>query len=227
MLNLQRMSLFIAVVDSGSFTAAAAASGQTKAVVSFNIRQLEKELGVTLLLRSTRRLTLTDAGVLFYQKGVNLLNAAKNLQDEVRASHSGLGGELRITTTPEFGEQVVIPVLAQFSQRHPDLRIRHMSSSHHADLIAERFDVAIRLGSLADSRYRAALISRFTILPVAAPQWLARHPVSSLESLAQAEWIIHKRLPTPLRWTVTNNHGQHSRLEISKAGKILSTARAR
>ncbi|EHC32964.1 transcriptional regulator LysR [Salmonella enterica subsp. enterica serovar Adelaide str. A4-669] len=151
---------------------------------------------------------------------MNLLNAAKNLQDEVRASHSGLGGELRITTTPEFGEQVVIPVLAQFSQRHPDLRIRHMSSSHHADLIAERFDVAIRLGSLADSRYRAALISRFTILPVAAPQWLARHPVSSLESLAQAEWIIHKRLPTPLRWTVTNNHGQHSRLEISKAGKI-------
>ncbi len=115
---------------------------------------------------------------------MNLLNAAKNLQDEVRASHSGLGGELRITTTPEFGEQVVIPVLAQFSQRHPDLRIRHMSSSHHADLIAERFDVAIRLGSLADSRYRAALISRFTILPVAAPQWLARHPVSSLESLA-------------------------------------------
>ncbi|SUH35356.1 LysR family transcriptional regulator [Salmonella enterica subsp. enterica] len=188
--------------------------------MSFNIRQLEKELGVTLLLRSTRRLTLTDAGVLFYQKGVNLLNAAKNLQDEVRASHSGLGGELRITTTPEFGEQVVIPVLAQFSQRHPDLRIRHMSSSHHADLIAERFDVAIRLGSLADSRYRAALISRFTILPVAAPQWLARHPVSSLESLAQAEWIIHERLPTPLRWTVTNNHGQHSRLEISKAGKI-------
>ncbi|MCL0127264.1 LysR substrate-binding domain-containing protein, partial [Klebsiella pneumoniae] len=62
--------------------------------------------------------------------------------------------------------------------------------------------------------------SRFTILPVAAPQWLARHPVSSLESLAQAEWIIHERLPTPLRWTVTNNHGQHSRLEISKAGKI-------
>ncbi|KWR45148.1 LysR family transcriptional regulator, partial [Salmonella enterica subsp. enterica serovar Tennessee] len=152
--------------------------------------------------------------------GVNLLNAAKNLQDEVRASHSGLGGELRITTTSEFGEQVVIPVLAQFSQRHPDLRIRHMSSSHHADLIAERFDVAIRLGSLADSRYRAALISRFTILPVAAPQWLARNPVSSLESLAQAEWIIHERLPTPLRWTVTNNHGQHSRLEISKAGKI-------
>ncbi|TGD50532.1 LysR family transcriptional regulator, partial [Salmonella enterica subsp. enterica serovar Poona] len=76
MLNLQRMSLFIAVVDSGSFTAAAAASGQTKAVVSFNIRQLEKELGVTFLLRSTRRLPLPDAGVLLSQNGVTCLSAA-------------------------------------------------------------------------------------------------------------------------------------------------------
>ena len=68
MLNLQRMNMFVAVVDSGSFTAAATALGQTKAVVSFNIRQLESELGVTLLLRSTRRLTLTEAGSLFYHR---------------------------------------------------------------------------------------------------------------------------------------------------------------
>ncbi len=112
MLNLQRVTMFIAVVDAGSFTLAAAALGQTKAVVSFNVRQLENELGVTLLLRSTRRLRLTDAGVLFYQRGVALLNAAENLQDEVRASHSGLSGELRITTTPEYGAQVIIPALA-------------------------------------------------------------------------------------------------------------------
>ena len=65
MLNLQRVTMFIAVVDAGSFTLAAAALGQTKAVVIFNVRQLENELGVTLLLRSTRRLRLTDAGVLF------------------------------------------------------------------------------------------------------------------------------------------------------------------
>ena len=154
MLNLQRVTMFIAVVDAGSFTQAAAALGQTKAVVSFNVRQLENELGVTLLLRSTRRLRLTDAGALFYQRGVALLKAAENLQDEVRASHSGLSGELRITTTPEYGAQVIIPALAAFSRHHPALRVRHVSSSHHADLISERFDVAIRLGTLADSRYR-------------------------------------------------------------------------
>ncbi len=147
MLNLQRTAMFIAVADTGSFTAAAEAMGLTKAVVSFHIRQLEEELGVTLLLRTTRRLTLTEAGKLFHQRSVMLLRDAERLQDDVRANHAGLTGELRITTTPEYGSQVVVPLLAEFSQLHPDLRVRHVSSSLHADLIAERFDVAIRLGT--------------------------------------------------------------------------------
>lgn len=150
MINLQRTQMFVAVADTGSFTAAAEAMGLTKAVVSFNIRQLEAELGVTLLLRSTRRLTLTDAGTLFHQRSVALLKDAEQLQDDVRANHAGLTGELRITTTPEYGSQVVVPMLARFSQQHPDLRVRHVSSSLHADLISERFDVAIRLGTLTD-----------------------------------------------------------------------------
>lgn len=220
MLNLQRMTMFVAVVESGSFTAAATALGQTKAVVSFNVRQLESELGVTLLLRSTRRLTLTEAGSLFYERGVALLQTAENLQDEVRASHTGLSGELRITTTPEYGAQVIIPALAAFSQQHPALRVRHVSSSHHADLISERFDVAIRLGTLADSRYRAALIARFAIIPVATPGWLAQHPLTTLEGLAQAQWIIHERLPAPLRWQLTGPEGERIGFDIKRAPQL-------
>ncbi|MBA7929832.1 LysR family transcriptional regulator [Klebsiella sp. RHBSTW-00215] len=220
MLNLQRMTMFVAVVDSGSFTAAAAALGQTKAVISFNVRQLESELGVTLLLRSTRRLTLTEAGSLFYHRGVALLKTAENLQDEVRASHSGLSGELRMTTTPEYGAQVIIPALAEFSARHPTLRVRHVSSSHHADLISGRFDVAIRLGTLADSRYRAALISRFAIIPVAAPAWLAEHPLKTLEALAQADWIIHERLSAPLRWQLTGPRNESIAFDIKKVPRL-------
>ncbi|MDJ1656151.1 LysR family transcriptional regulator [Raoultella sp. Ech2A] len=220
MLNLQRMAMFVAVVDCGSFTAAAVALAQTKAVVSFNVRQLESELGVTLLLRSTRRLTLTDAGTVFYQRGVGLLKAAENLQDEVRANHAGLSGELRITTTPEYGTRAIVPALAEFSQLHPALRVRHVSSSHHADLISERFDVAIRLGTLADSRYRAALISRFAILPVAAPAWLAQHPLTTLEELAQAEWVIHERLQTPLRWQLSGRDRKAIDFEIKKIPRL-------
>ena len=222
MLNLQRTEMFIAVADTGSFTAAAEAMGLTKAVVSFHIRQLEEELGVTLLLRTTRRLTLTEAGKLFHQRSVMLLRDAERLQDDVRANHAGLTGELRITTTPEYGSQVVVPLLAEFSQLHPDLRVRHVSSSLHADLIAERFDVAIRLGTLADSRYHAALMTSFTILPVATPGWLANHPVDSLEQLAEADWIIHERLTSPLRWQVRGVDRHPVSFEIKKAPRLYA-----
>lgn len=222
MINLQRTAMFVAVADTGSFTAAAEAMGLTKAVVSFNIRQLEDELGVTLLLRSTRRLTLTEAGRLFHQRSVALLKDAERLKDDVRANHAGLTGELRITTTPEYGSQVVVPLLAEFSQQHPDLRVRHVSSSLHADLISERFDVAIRLGTLADSRYHAALITQFTIFPVATPGWLRNHPVESLEQLAKADWIIHERLASPLRWQVNDASGEPATLEIKKASRLFA-----
>lgn len=222
MINLQRTAMFVAVADTGSFTAAAEAMGLTKAVVSFNIRQLEDELGVTLLLRSTRRLTLTEAGRLFHQRSVALLKDAERLKDDVRANHAGLTGELRITTTPEYGSQVVVPLLAEFSQQHPDLLVRHVSSSLHADLISERFDVAIRLGTLADSRYHAALITQFTIFPVATPGWLRNHPVESLEQLAKADWIIHERLASPLRWQVNDASGEPATLEIKKAPRLFA-----
>lgn len=222
MINLQRTAMFVAVADTGSFTAAADAMGLTKAVVSFNIRQLEAELGVTLLLRSTRRLTLTEAGALFHQRSVALLKDAEQLQDDVRANHGGLTGELRITTTPEYGSRVVVPLLARFSQQHPDLRVRHVSSSLHADLISERFDVAIRLGTLADSRYHAVAISHFSILPVATPEWLAKNPIESLEHLAQADWLVHERLASPLHWQVKDASGASETLEIKKAPRLFA-----
>lgn len=208
MLNLQRVAAFVAVAEAGSFTAAAAALGMTKAVVSFNVRQLEKELGVSLLLRTTRRLALTEAGETFYRRAAALLQEAQAMREEAQRHHGGLRGELRITSTSEYGAQVVIPALAAFRRAHPALRIRHVSSSQHADLIAERFDVAIRLGTLADSTYRAALLTRFEVLPVASPQWLKENPVGSPEALAQAEWIIHNRLPSPLRWQLTGPQRQ-------------------
>ncbi|MCS3407454.1 LysR family transcriptional regulator [Serratia sp. AKBS12] len=202
MLNLQRLAIFVAVVEAGNFTAAANTLGQSKAVVSFNIKQLESELGVSLLARSTRKLSLTDAGERFYQRSLRLLQEAENVLDDVRRDHHGLSGTLRITSTPEYGAHAVVPALAAFAQLHPRLRIQHVSSSHHADLIAERFDVAIRLGRMADSNHRAARLGDFAILPVASPAYLARRQIVSLAQLAQAQWIVHSRLSSPLSWQV-------------------------
>lgn len=226
MLNLQRLAIFVAVVDAGSFTAAAVALGQTKAVVSFNVKQLESELGVSLLVRSTRRLALTDAGERFYQRCLRLLQDAENLLDDVRRDHHGLSGVLRITTTPEYGAQVVVPALAAFSQLHPRLRIQHVSSSYHADLISERFDVAIRLGQLADSSLRAALLDSFAIVPVASPAYLARHPIASLAQLAQAQWLAHSRLSSPLSWQVITPERQAVLFKVEDAATLMGDSAA-
>ncbi len=210
MLNLQRLEMYVAVVAAGSFTAAAQTLGLTKAVVSFNIKQLETELGVSLLTRTTRRIAMTDAGERFYQRCLQLLQDAESVLDDVRRDHAGFSGLLRITTTPEYGAQVVVPALAAFTALHPQLRIQHVSSSNHDNLITGRFDVAIRLGQLADSTHHAALIDRFDILPVASPAYLQTYggKIADLEQLEQARWIAHSRLATPLTWQVVTPTGE-------------------
>ncbi|WP_145563645.1 LysR family transcriptional regulator [Yersinia aldovae] len=222
MLNLQRLTIFAAVVEAGSFTAAATALGQTKAVVSFNIKQLEVDLGVSLLVRTTRRLSLTDTGERFYPRCLRLLEEAENLQEDVQQDHAGLSGILRITSTPEYGAQVVVPALAAFSREHPQLRIQHVSSSYHADLIAERFDIAIRLGQLADSSLRAAPIDSFAILPVASPAWVAERPIKNLAQLAQAAWLAHSRLSTPLSWQVITPEQQAVLFKVESPPVIMA-----
>lgn len=222
MLNLQRAAAFVAVVDTKSFTAAASTLGQTKAVVSFNIRRLEAELGVALLLRTTRRLTLTEAGEVFYRRSVRLLREAQEMVDDVRREHRGLSGELHITSTSEYGARVIVPALAAFRRVHPALKIRHVSSSQHEDLISERFDLAVRLGSLADSSHRAALLARFRILAVASPGWLAENPITSPQMLERADWGIHTRLNSPLRWQLSGPGQASYTLEISKSAMFTS-----
>ena len=212
MINMQRVEIFVAVVAVGSFTGAAQTLGLTKAVVSSNVKSLEEELGVSLLTRSTRRVSTTDSGERFYHHCLRLLQDAERVLEDVRSEHSGLSGSLRITTTPEYGVRFIVPALAAFSARHPQLRIQHVSSSKNDDLISGRFDVAIRLGHLADSSHHARLIDRFDILPVASPDYLktlGTQPVRNLAQLAEAKWIAHSRLSTPLSWQVTTPEGEN------------------
>ncbi|WP_369788793.1 LysR family transcriptional regulator [Rouxiella sp. WC2420] len=225
MLNFQRLEIFVNVAAKGSFTAAAEGMGLTKAVVSFNVKQLEAELGVALLHRTTRRVSLTAAGERFYQRCLQLLQDAESVVDEVKRDHQGLSGVLRLTTTPEYGAKFVVPALASFAQRHPQLRIQQVSSSLHHDLIAERFDVAIRLGQLADSSHHASLINSFAILPVASPAWLQRFApqgIHSLAQLSQARWIAHSRLRTPLSWVVVTPDKQSCLFNVEQGAAIMA-----
>lgn len=225
MINLQYLEIFVAVVEAGSFTGAANALGMTKAVVSFNIKQLEKKLGVSLLTRSTRKVAVTDAGESFYLRCQKLLQDAEEIWDHTKQDHSSLEGILRITTTPEYGARVVVPVLSEFAALHPQLRIQHSASSKNDDLIAERFDVAIRLGKLTDSTHHAKLIDQFNILPVASRAYLTQHHGGNISSLAQlqnAHWIAHSRLATPLNWPVVTPDGSSVLFSASTRPMIVA-----
>ena len=160
MVSLDRFDIFRAVVEAGSLTAAADRLGLSRAVVSFNLKRLEQELGVTLLLRSTRHLALTEAGEQFLQHCVQALDAAQAAIDAARRDQHQLQGVLRLTTTPEYAQLRLIPALEAFRARHPALQLHLSTSPAPADLIPERFDLAIRLGRLPDSGLHASELER-------------------------------------------------------------------
>ena len=205
MVSLDRFDTFKAVVEAGSLTAAADTLGQTRAVVGFNLKRLEEELGVTLLTRNTRQLALTDAGERFYRRCLRTLDEARLAIEEARSEHAQLKGTLRITTTVEFALAQVVPALEVFRQQQPQLNIHLSTSSTHADLISERFDMAIRLGRMHDSNLRAVQLSTFEIYPVATRTLLERHgPVTRLAELEALPTLGHGRVP---ELTVTDPAG--------------------
>jgi DNA-binding transcriptional LysR family regulator len=215
MINLNRLGMFVAVVEAGSFTAAADTLGTTKAVVSFNLKQLEQELGVALLTRSTRRLALTEAGEGFYAECARLLREADAAVDQARSGQATLAGSLRVTATVDYGNRIVAPALAAFARRHPGLRVSYQASSAHADLIGDRLDLAIRVGTLADSSYRATPIGQFKLLLVASPALLAEHGAPrTLEALAAMPWLANRPGRSD-HWRVTDGKGREHALRVA------------
>ncbi|MGS1108013.1 LysR family transcriptional regulator [Achromobacter anxifer] len=215
MINLNRLAMYAAVVEAGSFTAAADALGTTKAVVSFNVKQLEQELGVALLTRSTRRLALTEAGEGFYSHCARLLRDAEAAVDEARSGQTALSGSLRVTASVDYGNRVVTPALAAFARAHPALRVGYRAGSAHADLIAERLDLAIRVGALEDSSYRATRIGQFKLWIVASPDLLAQHGAPRTpQALAALPWLANRPGRSD-RWRLTDSKGREHELRVA------------
>lgn len=189
--NLNRLLSFVAVVDAGSLTRAAQTLGVTKAMVSQHLKQLEDDLGCTLLIRTTRTITLTDIGQRFYEDCVRLLNDAQRAVDNARSGQTRLTGELRVSSTLEYGIQVVVPALAAFAELHPDLSVDFSGTTSLVNLVSDRFDVAIRLGQLDDSRYRARLLGQFDLVLVSTPAYVERHGIPRTpKELKNMQWVV-------------------------------------
>src|ERR1700744_5976196 len=169
--RLQELGVFVRAAESGSFSRAGRELGLSQPSVSRIIGELEARLGVTLLLRTTRRITVTDAGALFLDRARAILAEIEDAEDAARGVDS-LRGTIRLAMPVVYGTREVIPRLPNFMRLHPLLKVELTVSDARQDLVAEGADVAIRMGELDDSAYGARKLAMLERTLVAAPEYL-------------------------------------------------------
>ena len=175
MAKLKQLESFVSVVARGSLTAAALAEGVAPAIMGRRLDALEERLGVKLLVRTTRRITLTHEGSAFLEDCQRLLADLANAEASVSAGGVKASGHLRITAPAGFGRRHVAPLVARFRGQHADVTITLNLSDRVVDLAGEGFDCAVRVGDLPDSSLVSVRLADNRRLCVATPQYLARH----------------------------------------------------
>jgi DNA-binding transcriptional LysR family regulator len=172
--KLRQLESFVAVATKGSLTATAQAEGVAPAVIGRRIDALEARLGVKLLVRTTRRITLTHEGSAFLEDCQRLLAELANAEASVSAGGVKASGHLRVTAPAGFGRRHVAPLVPRFLEQHPDVSLSLNLSDRVVDIVNEGFDCAVRVGDLPDSSLISVRLADNRRLCVAAPAYLAR-----------------------------------------------------
>jgi len=189
---IEDMQIFARVVEAGSISKAAEQLDTVKSAVSRRLKSLEKRLNVTLLQRTTRRQTLTEAGERYYHSCLRLLDDIAEAEAQVTNSQAALSGRLRIAAPLSFGLQHLMPALLAFQQQHPHLQLDVDFSDSFVDLVADGFDLAIRIGQLADSSLKARRLSHCRILVCASPSYLKQYGIPKHpDDLANGHIALH------------------------------------
>lgn len=195
--DLGRLRVFVAVAEAGSFTAAAERLALTKSAVSQGLAALERELGVQLVQRSTRRLAITQAGETFLAECGALLDHAAQVIERARARQGELAGLLRITS-PADSVGLVAPLIAEYARSHPLMRVEYLATDQLVDLVQQNIDLSLRVTGARDSGLRAVGLAELQVWCVAAPAYLQAHGTPRrVEDLAEHEWIAFTRLAAP------------------------------
>lgn len=199
--RLREMELFVRVVESGSFSAAARDLKLGQPTISKVVAALEERLGVRLLARSTRRLSPTDAGNAFYERALRAVTEANEADAAAQGAGAGLEGRLRICSPVTFARLHLVPKLGRFLDVHPKLRLELVMDDRAVDLLAENIDAALRMGSLTDSALRARKLAQTDRLVVASPDYLARRGAPATPAdLLEHDGIIYGQSSGGQEW---------------------------
>ena len=193
MQNLDALLIFARVAELTSFTRAAESLGIQKGRVSTVIRELEREMGVALLHRTTRTVQLTEDGRAFYSRARDLLAEVEELRSMFSGNGAALRGRLRVDMSTELAQSVVIPAIPQFIAAHPGLELEISSTDRRVDLVQEGFDCVIRLGPVVDESLIARPLGKLRMINAASPGYLAQYgtPHTLDDLLNQGHQMVH------------------------------------
>lgn len=198
MSKLKELEAFVQVANKGSLTAAAALEGVTPAIIGRRLDALEDRLGVRLLVRTTRKLTLTHEGQAFLEDCQRILTDLANAEAQLSFGSARASGHLKLTAPAGFGRKHVAPLLMEFLRAHPEVSASLDLSDRTVDLVGEGFDCGVRLGGMVDSSLVAVRLGQMKRVVVASPSYLERRGVPrTLDDLALHDCLS---LPTQAGW---------------------------
>ncbi|MDR9754958.1 LysR family transcriptional regulator [Pseudomonas sp. SZMC_28357] len=203
-IDLPEMKVFVAVVTDGSFTTAADRLGTDKARVSRIVRRMEEKLGAQLLIRSTRRLSVTEVGRDYFERAMCILTAAEAAEAAVAQQSREPKGLLKITAGSEFGTMVVDRWIAMFLRHFPKVTVEAEYTNRLVDIIHEGFDVAIRVGKLEDSGLSARKLGEVFYGLYATPEYLKQGPRIKAVSDLKHHDLIMKTTRGRSNWSLVN-----------------------
>lgn len=203
-----QMQSFTAVAEAGSFVGAAEALGLSKAAVSRHVSELEDRLGVRLLQRTTRRQSLTEEGQIFLSRSQELLSNLAEAEDELSSHGNSAQGLLRVNAPVSFGIRKLAPLWGAFQQNFPKTRLEISLADRQVDLVEEGYDVAVRIGKLADSTLISRRLAEVRIILCASPTYLAStgHPAHP-DELARHRTIGYSYWTHGNLWSFTGPSG--------------------
>jgi DNA-binding transcriptional LysR family regulator len=230
--RMAAMEAFVLVVDTGSFSAAARRLNVGQPAVSKLVAQLEKRIGVKLLVRTTRGLTATEAGLNYYERARRSIEEADEAELAARGAGTGLTGKLRVAAAVTFARIHLMPRLPEFLRRHSDLEIEVVLDDRNVDLVQEGIDVALRMGRLADSALTARRIASGSHVVVGTRTYFARagEPTAPGD-LAAHEAVIYDQEGGGADWTFQRNGAEvavrlKGRLRVSAAEGVRAAVLA-
>lgn len=218
--RLTEMEAFASVVDLGGFTDAARKLGISKSAVSKHVASLEARLGARLLNRTTRRVSPTEIGLAYYDKARQVLERAIEADAMVSSMQATPRGSLRLSATTDFGTLHLSNALGDFLRQYPDITVNMVLSNRQVDIVSEGFDVAIRMGELADSSLRARKIAETNMRIIGSPKYFYEHGIPKrIDDLTRHKLLHFSNQSSGNVWKITAPSGEK---RLIRAGGNLS-----